>query len=96
MTTTTKQKMVLMHMPNGGQDGIMNVWFQGDRSHVEFRGRPYTEWDSAVSDDWFQRSHDILEGWHACVLHTDQTLAILPTHPDYAALVALIEEAQNA
>ena len=92
--TTTKQKMLLMYMPNGGQDGQMNVWYQGDRSHVEFRGRPYTEWDSEFTDDWFQRSHDVLEGWHSCVLHTDQTLAILPTHPDYADLVALMAEAQ--
>lgn len=94
MTTTTKQKTILMYMPNGGQDGQMNVWYQGDHSHVEFRGRPYTDWDSEFTDDWFQRSHDVLEGWHSCVLHTDQTLAILPTHPDYVGLVSLMAEAQ--
>lgn len=81
-------------MPDGGQSGRLDVWFQGDKSHLEFRGRPYTEWEDEATDDWFQRAHDCLEGMHSSVLHTDSVLAILPRHPDYERIVALMTEAQ--
>ena len=78
----------------GDFDVALDVWFQGDKSHLEFRGRPYTEWEGDAADDWFQRAHDCLEGMHSSVLHTDSVLAILPRHPDYDRIVALMAEAQ--
>lgn len=89
----TKQRNIKLRMPDGGQAGYMEVWYDGDESHVEFRGRPYTQWDGVTVCD-FQRVHDALEGWHACVLHTNQILTLLPSHPDYAAVEQLMKESE--
>ena len=59
---------------------VISVREAGQQSWVEFRGPPYHEW-------WVPGHnmllHDLLEGWHACVLHAGQTLFLLPEHPDY-------------
>ena len=67
-----------------------------EASWVEFRGDGLNQWD----DDYkfkspAQRVHDCLEGWHACVLHTGDTLAVLPHHPDYAAVKAYFDGAEE-
>lgn len=79
-------------MPNGGQDGVLQAWFARERTWVEFRGRPHTEWDGEAADP-FQALHDALEGWHSTVLHQDEVLALMPQHPDYEAAVRMMEEA---
>lgn len=40
---------------------------------------------------WAEWLHDGLAGMHACVLYTGDTLAVLPSHPDYAHVAKLVE-----
>lgn len=90
-TRMEKQATLLLYMPNGGESGALQVWDQGDRRWVEFRGRPYSQWGSGDTDP-FQQAHDALEGWHATVLHTDEILALLPKHPDYSAIRKMVDQ----
>lgn len=63
---------------------ILRLWRNKKKSWVEFRGDAYnqwTHWENLKSAA--QRLHDSLEGWHACVLHAGDKVAILPCHPDY-------------
>jgi hypothetical protein len=83
-------RTILLHMPNGGVDGVINAWFQGDRSHVEFRGQPYHLWSSNENTP-MARVHDAMEGMHSTVLHTDDVLALLPRHPDYEVVREMLE-----
>ena len=69
---------------------VLTVHCGGDR--IEFRGDPYHLWDHRDPTD-VQRLHDALEGWHACVLHAGDAVAILPRHPDYAVVDELWREA---
>jgi len=83
-------KTILLYMPNGGVDGVINAWFSGDKSHVEFRGNSYHLWASN-EDTPFSRVHDAMEGMHSTVLHTDDVLALLPRHPDYEVVREMLE-----
>lgn len=83
-------KTILLHMPNGGVDGVINAWFSGDRSHVEFRGQPYHLWASNEVTP-MARVHDVMVGGHSTVLHTDDVLALLPRHSDYEAVREMME-----
>lgn len=91
------RRNILLRMPDGGQAGYIEAWFQGDDSHIEFRGLPYTMWHAPEPEpgNWFRRIHDALEGWHSTVLHQQQTLMLHPRHPDYDAVYNLMMEAEN-
>lgn len=91
----TENRIILMHMPDGGEAGRIDLWFQGDKSHVEFRGKPYSQWEHENDGGWFQRVHDAMEGWHSCVLHTDDVLALLPRHEDYWRVLEIVREAED-
>ena len=64
---------------------------------IEFRGDAYWQWNNQPIRAhgkricWAELLHDALEGWHACVLHTNSEVAILPHHPDYPRVKALVE-----
>lgn len=77
-----RQRNILLYMPDGGEAGMIQVWFEKERSWVEARGRPYSVWEEG-EDTPFSRLHDGMPGWHTCVLHTNCVLAILPRHEDY-------------
>ena len=72
-----------LYMPNGGEDGVLIGWRADwpESHYVEFRGPPYSQWEGKGSD--FELVHDALEGRHATVLHTNDVLDVLPTHPRY-------------
>ena len=78
------------------------VLFTGDaywqwglgRKHTPPEKMPERAWGAAYC--WAEALHDALEGWHACVLHTGDELAVLPKHPDYARVEALWHKAQEA
>jgi hypothetical protein len=72
-----------LYMPNGGEDGVLIGWRADwpEGKWVEFRGPPYSQWKGEGSD--FELVHDALEGRHATVLHTNDVLDVLPTHPRY-------------
>ena len=72
---------------------VFRVWVNKDRRCVEFRGPNYQSWTGDHSN-WAERLHNSLEGWHSCVLHTDDVLTVLPTHPDHEAISELWEAAQ--
>lgn len=86
-----KRRELLLHMPEGGQAGVIRVWRPGDERWVEFRGPPYSEWGDGASD--MQRIHDALEGWHATVLHQGSVLLLHEGHPDFKRVLALFEAA---
>ena len=72
-----------------------------DHRRVYFRGDAYWQWDDTClrnhgkNCSWTQALHDCLEGWHSCVLHTGDTLTILPKHPDYNRVRQLVEDVDN-
>ena len=69
---------------------VFRVWVNKDKRCVEFRGPDYQSWTGDQSTP-AERLHDSLEGWHACVLHTESMLTVMPGHPDYEAVKALWE-----
>jgi hypothetical protein len=87
--TVATMAPIHLYMPDGGEAGIIQAWFAGSRKWVEFRGAPYSRWDGE-NGGAFQAVHDALEGWHATVLHTDQRLDLLDTHPDYLRVRAMM------
>jgi len=91
MGKKAKEGMIVLYMPDGGERGLIQLWWQGVRSWVEVRGRPYSQWE-AGEDTPFSRLHDTMEGWHTTVLHQDSTLVILPTHPDYDRVRVFMNE----
>ena len=81
-----------LYMPNGGEDGVLMGWRADwpESHHVEFRGPAYSEWTGDQGSD-FERLHDALEGRHSTVLHTNDILDVLPTHPRYEVIKNAIE-----
>ena len=78
----------------------LTVRVQG-AGRIEFRGDAFWQWDGNPVRShgsrvcWAELLHDTLEGWHACVLHTDSEVAILPHHPDYEPVAQLIRWAET-
>lgn len=72
-----------------------------DPRRVVFRGDAFWQWgDSCLRNHgknacFTQALHDALVGWHACVLHTGDTLTVLPHHPDHARVAALVDDVDN-
>lgn len=72
-----------------------------DERLVVFRGDSYWQWLGSCMRNrgknacWTQALHDSLVGWHSCVLHTGDTLSILPHHPDYEAVRQLVDDVDN-
>ena len=68
---------------------------------VRFGGDGYWQWDASCLRNrgknccWTQALHDSLVGWHSCVLHTGDTLTVLPKHPDYEAVRQLVDDVDN-
>jgi len=67
-----------------------------EKAWVEFHGDGYHQWtdDDGLQSD-AQLLHDALEGWHSCVLHTGDTLALLERHPDYVAVDRMLTQADE-
>lgn len=86
-----KEGMVILFMPDCGEDGVIQLWSQGAHSWVEARGRPYSQWDEN-EDTPFSRLHDALLGAHTSNLHEGRTLIVRPVHPDYEAVMAFMEQ----
>ncbi len=69
-----------------------------DERLVHFGGDAYWQWGDTCMRNrgknccWTQALHDCLEGWHSCVLHTGDTLTVLPRHPDYERVRQLVED----
>ena len=65
---------------------------------VKFEGDAYWQWDESSlrnyekNCSWTQALHDSLMGWHTCVLHTGESVTVLPKHPDYERVRQLVED----
>ena len=83
----------MLYMPHGGESGVIQAWYQGDHSWVEFRGPAFTDWDPEIPPSAFEHVHNRLLGMHCTVLHQDQILVLIRgRHSDFE----LIEEAMNS
>ncbi len=78
-----------------------SVQVGSDPRLVLFRGDAYHQWQGSCSRNrgknvcWTQALHDSLVGWHSCVLHTGDTLVVLPHHPDYDAVRQLVDDVDS-
>jgi hypothetical protein len=63
-------------------------------STAEYRARRTWLRSHGTRICWAEWLHDGLKGWHACVLYTGDTLAILPDHPDYEHVAELVRLSQ--
>lgn len=84
-------KPIHLYMPDGGEDGRIQAWYAGERSWVEFRGAPYSQWHTE-DGGMFQAVHDMMPGWHTTVLHQDEILTVLDQHSDYDLLRGWLNE----
>ena len=72
-----------------------------DQRRVIFRGDSYWQWSDTCLRNrganccWTQALHDALVGWHSCVLHTGDTLVVLPHHPDYDRVRQLVDDVDS-
>jgi len=83
--------IILLYMPEGGQAGLIQAWYQGDHAWVEFRGPAYTDWGVHNKPSPMEIIHDSLLGMHCTVLHQDQILAVKrDMHSDFAAVEQLL------
>jgi len=78
---------------------LFTVRVGSDPRLVHFGGDAYHQWtggdclrNRGKNACWTQALHDCLEGWHSCVLHTGDTLTVLPRHPDYNRVRQLVED----
>lgn len=67
-----------------------------DPRWVEFRGDAMCRW--IFPEHWgdltptsAQLLHDCMEGWHTCVMHAGEPVAIMKTHPDYEHVARMFE-----
>ena len=83
--------VILIYMPRGGSAGMIQAWYQGDHSWVEFRGPAFADWDPTMQPSAFQIAHDSLLGMHCTVLHQDSVLALMRNkHSDFDAFERLM------
>lgn len=79
--------MIMLYMPQGGEAGVIQAWYQGQHSWVEFRGLPYSHWGENDEPSAFQIVHNSLLGMHCTVLHQDSILALIRgRHSDFDAV----------
>lgn len=84
--------MIMLYMPQGGQAGVIQAWYQGQHAWVEFRGPAFTDWDPDQPMSAFQTAHDSLLGMHCTVLHQDSILALIRgRHSDFEAIEQLMQ-----
>jgi hypothetical protein len=93
--TRSSRRELFLYMPNGGADGVIRVWYPGDRRWIEFRGPPYSQWEPDGASP-MQRIHDALEGRHATVLHQDEILLLHDGHPDFERVLQLARKAEES
>jgi hypothetical protein len=78
---------ILLYMPQGGEQGMIQAWYAGQRSWVEFRGPRFSEWEPTLEPSAFEIAHDCLLGMHCTVLHQDSVLALVRgRHSDFDAI----------
>ena len=74
---------------------MIQAWFQGERSWVEFRGPKFSLWEPKDQPSAFQIAHDSLLGMHCTVLHQDSVLALIRgRHSDFEAIEKLMASEQ--
>lgn len=88
-------RKIVMWMPDLGKAGCICVRFEGEKSWIEFRGPPYSNW-SLGGESNFERLHNALEGRHASVLHSGDILVLLPAHSDYGAVKKMLDDVLSA
>ena len=78
---------IMLYMPQGGEAGLIQAWYQGQHQWVEFRGPPFSQWIPTDSPSAFEIVHDSLLGMHCTVLHQDSVLALIRgRHSDFDAI----------
>lgn len=81
-----------LHMPRGGEDGVIIVDCPAMGRRVEFRGRPYSQWD-LDEDSPFYRLHAQLRMVNISELHNGEVQMCGRNHPEYPYLVKVFQEA---
>lgn len=57
----------------------------GDSYRVEFRGRPYSQWD-AIEDTPMYRLHACLQRIDISALHANEVVTVTPWHSEWRAV----------
>lgn len=81
-----------LHMPRGGEDGVIIVTCPEMDRRVEFRGRPYSQWD-LCEDTPFYRLHANLKRVNISELHNGEIEMCGSRHDEYPYLVRVFKEA---
>lgn len=85
----------MLHISADADLMTIRVRRTGKRSWVEFRSNlPYHLWTDTPSHA--AMLHDMLEGYHACILHAGSDFVLLPRHPDYEPVKAFVEMMDKA
>ena len=69
-----------LHISSDPDLTVIKVRWAGETSWIEFRGPAYHRWWVPGHN---MMLHDLLEGWHACILHAGDSFTLLDSHPDY-------------
>lgn len=78
-------------MPRGGEDGVI-ILARSDQTIVEFRGRPYSQWDIGENTPMY-RLHASLVRTDISRLHSGFTEVITPWHSEWKIVKRMHDEA---
>lgn len=70
-----------IYMPRCGEDGVIIVTSIDTGERVEFRGRPYSDWDESETSD-FRKVHDSFKRVDISRLHSDEVETVTFWHGD--------------
>lgn len=71
-----ERSIIHLYMPNGGEDGCIQLWYVDDDKWVEVRGKPYSLWQPYFEQTPFRELHDGVSGWCRAWLHADQIVNV--------------------
>jgi len=80
-----------LYMPSGGEEGVI-VATRDDGVRVEFRGRPYSQWDLGESTPMY-RLHSLLRRVNISDLHNGETQVLTPWHTEWDEVCAFVSDA---
>lgn len=80
-----------LHMPRGGEDGVI-VATRSDGAKVEFRGKPYSQWDVGENSPMY-RLHASLVRVNISTLHCSEVENVSAWHEEWPIVNAMFEAA---
>ena len=91
MNRHSKGEFIRLHMPNSGEDGVI-VATANDGRVVEFRGRPYSQWEIGEFSPMFLL-HSVLKRVNVSELHNGEVETVTPWHPEWSEVKSQFERA---